>query len=303
LFGTGMSVEEVRSRLASDFAFIDENAPQKGGQRSGKGEVSPELSLGVSNMAKSMVAMTQQQGTIIKRIQGIEALLGELGIKGSDAVCVKNAPVAQQQENGIEQRLDHLDRVTQGLADSVAALAEELGSFLGSRAKLAEEWRNAAAGAPVPSPESPSSSHSRIIPLRPQPGKEEARFRAREENPPSEPPRHFFSLPMVVRTAQGQYLSADGRPRSRFCLNDLKAMLVHGFTPPAHFVLQWEPHGQGWRLELTQPKLENPRGIRLLLMEVPGRPEGNVVEILQLQENGQAVHPTAMPRLLASLSA
>jgi len=142
LFETGMSVAEVRSRLAAEFAFIDKAAPPEGGQRSGKGEVGPGLSLGVSNMAKSMVAMTQQQKAILSRMQGIENMLVDLGL---DAGQSPRAEKAREREALIESRLDALDVNTRDLARTVQNLAGELSRFLGKREKAAEEWPESSA--------------------------------------------------------------------------------------------------------------------------------------------------------------
>ena len=130
-------------------------------------------------------------------------------------------------------------------------------------------------------------------------------FPQRSDTPPAsgptEPPRHFFSLPLVVRTEQGQYVSAGGKSRGRFSLNDLKAMLIYGYTPPHHFTLRWESHGQGWWLTLEQET--SGRSLLLLLMEVPAQRGGSVAEILQIKNNGETAHPAEICAIVDSFGA
>lgn len=339
-FETGMSVEEVRLRLAGEFTWISSETPKavsKGAPE--RAELSPEISVGVSNMAKSMVAMTQQQKALLTRMQGLENLLEDLGLKGGadlEEARRKNLSAAREREMLIEERLNRLDETTKGLADSVASLTESLGRFLGQREKAAEDWKKEAAatmaeaaqlmeetrsGQPASpfdqeqSPELSQPGHaaeppaSRVVPLRPTAGDDRPNLAARTigsaagfgDAAQTEPPRHFFSLPLVVRTGQGQYVSAGGRGRGRFSINDLKAMLIYGFTPPNHFTLRWENHGQGWWLYLEQSAGE--QAYQLLLMELPTQKSGNVAEVLQVKKNGEALHPAEICAIVDSFGA
>ena len=324
LFETGMSVEEVRSRLAAEFAFINEAAPRESGRRPGKGDVSPELSLGVSNMAKSMVAMTQQQKAILSRMQGIEAMLEDLGLQGDPGKSPR-AEKAREREALIESRLDTLDVNTRELARTVQDLAAELNRFLGKREKAAEEWSESSAQTlsdaarltartAAPSAEGMEIQErqiAQVIPLRQDKKPDLQRLsglasgQGAVPEEPSEPPRHFFSLPLVARNERGQYVSAGGdksRGRfGRFSLNDLKAMLSHRFTRPNHFSLRWERHGQGWWLYMEQENSD--RAIHLLLMELPMQKEGCVAEIQQIRQGGDLRHPAEICAIIDSFGA
>ena len=334
LFETGMSVDEVRSRPAAEFSFISQEAPQdedaaEGAHRPGKGgDVTPELSLGVSNMAKSMVAMTQQQKAILSRMQGIESMLEDLGLLGDPAQS-QRAEKAKERQEFIESRLDTLDSSTRELAQTVQNLAGQLGRFLGKREKAAEEWAGggsqaisdaarlaaqaiAASQATTSPGQSAAGQQERagaqVIPLRPDKKTEPQRpqsnlvpGQAAVPEGPSEPPRQFFGMPLVARTEQGQYISAGGKTRGRFSLNDLKAMLIYGFTPPNHFTLRWERHGQGWWLYLEQENSD--RAIHLLLMEIPTQKGGSVVEILQIRQGDDTQHPAEICSIIDSFGA
>lgn len=327
LFESGMSVEEVRSRLAAEFPFISEAVPPQGSHQSDKAEVSPELSLGVSNMARSMVAMTQQQKAILARMQGIEAMLEDMGLQGAPGQSPR-AGKAREREAFIESRLDALDANTKNLAETVQELAGQLSRFLGKRETAAGEWSGSGAqtlsdaarpaalttAAPrgegeQPPPAAQERQNAQVIPLRPE-KKPDSRQRPEPNlvpgktaatDGPSEPPRQFFGLPLVARTEQGRYISAGGKSRGRFSLNDLKAMLIYGFTPPNHFALRWERHGQGWWLYLEQENSD--RSMHLLLMELPTQKGGSVVEILQIRQNDEARHPAEICGIINSFGA
>lgn len=332
LFETGMSVEEVRARLGAEFGWISPEGPGpakeggKGGSRAA--DVGPELSLGVSNMAKSLVAMTQQQKAILSRIQGLESLLEDLGAADLAEASGKRADTARQKETQLDERLaalDRLDDMVATLADNMKELSGRLDGLLARRAKAAEEWRrngqdtmDAAAQVAEETrrrdPAQPQES-AKVIPLRPNgaqggqtasqtTGQTSGHPAAQAPAPPDparEPERRFFSLPLVARTEQGQFLSAGGKSRGPFSLNDLKAMLIYGFTPPDHFTLRFDAHGQAWWLTLGQET--SGRTIRLLLMELPTQRGNSVAEILQIVSDGDTIHPAEICAVIDSFSA
>jgi hypothetical protein len=302
LFALGMSVEEVRLRLDQEFPWIAAEAAGKRPPqpRRDKAAPAPELALGVSAMAKSLVALTQQQKALLSRVQGMEAMLERLGIPGpADAGALRRteAEAARGKEALVETRLNRLDAASRELSETLASLARDLRRFLDQ----SEEAGPAAA----PSGEQPSA---RRIPLRqetkiPSP---QVFSPASPEGRSLEPPRRFLSLPLVARTDQGHYVSAGGRNRGRFCLNDLKAMLAYGFTPPHHFTLKWEARGEEWQLLLEQasPPEQSPdaslRTYLLRLLELPTQKGNAVVEILELHKGGEAAHPVEICAIINS---
>ena len=360
LFETGMSVDEVRARLAAEFDWISPENPvpvKEGGKGEGRGaDVGPELSHGVSNMAKSLVAMTQQQKAILARIQGLESLLEELGAGDAAAdspdasaggastlaeAAGKRAEAMRQREELLDERLatlDRLDGMVSTLTANMQELSGRLDGLLARRAKAAEDWRQSgrdtltaaaqtageamrsggpAPGQPQEQPQEQAQESAKVIPMRPngaqhrsaspEPGRDamdaaegQARQPANElvREPAKEPERRFFSLPLVARTEQGQFISAGGKSRGPFSLNDLKAMLIYGFTPPNHFTLRFESHGQGWWLTLEQET--SGRRIRLLLMELPTQRGGSVAEILQIVNDNDNVHPAEVCAIIDS---
>ncbi|MDR2488300.1 MAG: helix-turn-helix domain-containing protein [Desulfovibrio sp.] len=344
-FEIGMSVKEVRARLAQEFAWISPEQPKISGKNSL--EISPEISTGVSNMAKSMVAMTQQQKALLSRMQGIESLLEELGFtNGRDPEELRRRKLAavSEREMILEERLDRLDATTRDLADNLSSLADRLGRFLGQRDSAAESWtkedaadalataaqlvEKTAGAAPSAVRKDGQENLSRApfaLEMPPPPAPKVislhgATHAGKQSNASdflngrgadsvsgfadalqSEPPRHFFSLPLVVRTGQGHYVSAGGRGRGRFSINDLKAMLIYGYTPPNHFTLRWERHGQGWWFHLEQHTGQ--LAYHLLLMEMPSPKGGTMAEVLQLKKNDDPLHPAEICAVIDSFGA
>ncbi|MDL2291098.1 helix-turn-helix domain-containing protein [Desulfovibrio sp. OttesenSCG-928-F20] len=304
LFETGMGVPDVRARLAGEFAWITAEAPGKAAapEKGGKG-LTPELSQGVSNMARSLVDMSQKQKAILKRLEGLESLFEDMGLNMATGEAAQAARERRQAENRereekLEARLDHLDENSRTLAATVNELAGQLSRFLGDRDKAAHEWRGRAAdtmaeAAGLAEEARNNRKGATVIAIRPEKPPTPV-----TDAGPAEPARAFFSLPLVVRTEQGHYISAGGRNRGRFSLNDLKAMLIYGFMPPNHFSLRWEAHGQGWWLYLEQEQGE--RAVHLLLMELPTGKGGNVAEILKLRYNNETRHPAEICGIIDS---
>lgn len=339
LFETGMSVEEVRARLGTEFSFISPEEPlarqekskDKGKAGADRADIAPELSTGVSNMAKSMVSMAQQQKAILTRMQHLENMLEDLGLAGTasddgQAALGKASQAARKREEQLEERLNRLDQNTLDLAGTVQGLALQLERFIGRRSQAAEEWRGNSAGALAeaaqtaarmlveegrknqdgePSQQPSPHESAKVIPLRRE---NQTRTPPLPDQPAAytepvaaEPHRGFYALPLVARSEQGKYISAGGRSRGRFSINDLKALLVYGFAPPNHFTLRWERHGQGWWLFLEQETEK--RSIHLLLMELPTQKGGSVAEVLQIVSNGDNLHPAEFSVLIDSFGA
>jgi len=313
LFSTGMSVEEVRLRLCSEFTWVqaDDALAKPSSEARDEAKAAPELSQGMSNVAKSMVTLIQQQKSILQRVQVIEGQLGELGIKGVDVNALKeNTRASTQTTELFTNRLDRLDSVTESLAGTVLGLAEKLDRFLGDRAKAREEWQKnrdtlikeaetASTAAHTTTVVSFQAAQAQKTSHQSPVLEDHTPPRVKDDTP--EPSRTFFTHALVVRTVDGRYISAGAKGRGRFSLNDLKAMLVYGFTPPMHFTMQWEPHGEGWWLYLEQPGNPETERLTLLLMELSTSRGENVIEVLQLKRNDETVHPAEICAIIDSI--
>lgn len=333
LFEMGMSVEEVRARLAAEFAWIAPEAPAQG-QDDGDEPAAPpqparvelpqDFTLAVSNLAKSMVGLTQQQNAILKRVQHIETLITASAPAGDGVARATGTP-------GRPAWLDE----AQALAARFEAL---LGAVAGSEGS---DDRQSAPAAPTPAPHAmsdmsgmsgmsgmsaapaspapetfatpalpdgepdgddaqaattPAPSGGRVVPFpgglaappSSVPGAPDAVFPAQQD-----PPRHLLALPLVVQSPQGEFLGVAGRSRGRFCINDLKAMLAFAFQPPDHYALRCEPTEEGgWWLTLEQPQAETPYDV-VLLVDESVTPRGNQVAVVRRYvANGVESHPT-----------
>uniref|UniRef100_B8DQF8 MerR family transcriptional regulator n=1 Tax=Nitratidesulfovibrio vulgaris (strain DSM 19637 / Miyazaki F) TaxID=883 RepID=B8DQF8_NITV9 len=334
LFEMGMSVEEVRARLAAEFAWIAPEAPS-GGDRDDAESAEPaappqparvelpqDFTLAVSNLAKSMVGLTQQQNAILKRVQHIETLItalapasGDGGAPGSTGL--QGRPAWLDEAQALAARFESLlgvvvgseggdtghpapvgtPRAASAAPASSAPVTPEptVTSTVTSGDKATDSAPEAEAAAPAPSGQS-APSGGRVVPFPggmaapapDAPTPPDAAFPA-----PQDPPRHLLALPLVVQSPQGEFLGVAGRARGRFCINDLKAMLAFAFQPPDNYVLRSEPtEDGGWWLTLEQPQAEAPYDV-VLLVDESVTPRGNQVAVVRRYvANGVESHPT-----------
>ncbi len=321
-FTQGMSVPEVRLRLAQEFDWISPDAPKghadedaDNGPSREKAEIAPDLAQNVNTLAKSMVAMSQQQKSILTRMQTIEDMLEQLGLKDLSESARQLKAESGQAESLLEERLGHLDSVTHALAEAMGSLSGRLEKFLGGRQAAAEEWQaqgglsGALAGLAKEESRQSEEAANKVVSFNaaknrsPAPAREESlQPQAHAAKSPQEPARSFLTAPLIVRTAQGHHISPAGRNRGRFSLNDLKAMLIYGFSPPNHYTLHWESHGQGWWLKLKQEEKPENEPLYLLLMELPAQGGGTVVEILQVKRGEENLHPVEICAIIDSFS-
>ena len=320
LFSTGMSVEEVRRRLASEFTWIQAQAPEDTAPQAAlaptSAAIAPELTLGVSNMAKSMVTITGQQKTILDRVKGIESALEDMGVSGvavSEEERRKKAEAARVKEERLEARLAQLDAVTQDLAGSLAVLAEQFGKFLGAQqapshvAPAAHTPTGAVAEAqPVATvAEADATGHAHATAAQTsheESGVEALRPLPMEETMSAEEPaRSFFSLRLIVRQPDGNYSSVGGRSRGRFSLEDFKALLAHRYPATRLAPLRFTAENNFWRMQAALPEDEAPVQLELLLEERMTHKGFAVVEVAELKVNNRAVHPSEVCNLIDTL--
>lgn len=281
-FSLGMSVEEVHTRLRGEFPWMPELEGKK--EVKASSETPPqEISQGMSNMAKSMVSMMQQQKLIAKRMQTIEAQLEELGLEGytfGDAIAAKKV-VNEEKDASFTERLNQLDSITGTLGETVTILSEKLNTLLAAKQGITGQVE------------------SKVIQF---PGSN-TYTGSRNTETHVEPSREFLTYPLVVRTNEGKYISAASRGRGRLSVNDLKAMLVYGYSAPNHFTMFWEQMTDGWQLTLTQPEVEEANTYILQLVELVTQSGTRVLEIIQLFDNANALHPVEICRIVESLTA
>lgn len=301
LFDLGMSIEEVRTRLSQEFPWISLIAREEPSGQPESSVLPQEFTVALSNLAKSMVTLLQQQNAIKERLNGLEASIAEAasqvvsmpqpngGAKATDFKAVledlqgylRNALMPLQQL----QRLNEVQGVTEVLHQAASNMvdAAQIMRSLADRAKTQGS-----------NPESPS----KIVQF-PSAAQQAVTIAT---NPGQDPPRAFLLRPMVVRTAEGAYIGAGGKTRGRFTLNDFKALLVYGRQPGEHFSIHWEQSGSDWVAALTRQGTETPGKWRLQMKEAMSQSGVGVVELAGFTANGEDVHPAEFVSFVASLS-
>lgn len=303
-FNAGMSVEEVRARLAQQFSWIAPQCPEKDDAAPQTMALPQDFTQSVSNLAKSMVTLTQQQGTMLKRMQEIESALSRSGTHVGPAQQREESPqpaalaqptgsVLEETLNNAVSRLERLDAVTEMLQSAVAGLAGAMAAFQ----PFAQTQDQTAT-----STQTGQESEGAKIYRFPSPGQQEQREQA-ECQMAQDPPRHLLGLPLVVRTAQGGYIGAGGRSRGRFTLNDLKALLAYGRNAAEQYAMRWECAQDGsWWLILEQAQSESQRQLRMQLQELSTQRGITVAEVTQLVDGDRSVHPAELCAFVAGLS-
>ncbi|MFV0422991.1 MerR family transcriptional regulator [Oleidesulfovibrio sp.] len=305
MFNLGMSVEEVRIRLAQEFDWIEECVPgeEEPAEKPqepvvevpARVELSQDLSASMSNLAKSMVALTQQQTTVLKRLQTIETMLGQLGLAGP----VDLKPMEATLGPAWERRFERMQQAMEAIADSVTGLHQQVEKIKSAPAEQIESVLYSGetehmGQEPVSEPDAEAMSAA----------EESERLHAAVHAaavPKADPPRRILTLPLVFQSSRGEYLGVAGKARGRFSANDLKALLAMTFFPPERYNQQWEQDGAGWWMLLTQPESENPREFAIY-MEETVTPRGNIVaSVLRLAVNGTMEHPVELHNFISEM--
>lgn len=306
LFATGMSVEEVRDRLAEDFPWWkpkDQGGAKREAVKS-KTEIPQNFATAISNMAKSMISLNQQQTSILAAMQRIEEMLRELGLSGFSADEKAINEGRQSREAALKETHREvaainvrLHSLTQSLAEQKSEAAEERAAFMAAIEKLAaitpgaKQAQAATVGAQVLQFEAPAKKAAAPV------------AEIKEEDQP-EFPRHVLSLPLVVRTEDGAYLSAGGRSIGRISLNDLKAILAQTYLPPENFSLSWEHKADGWWIYFSQRAIPEPMesiSIGILANEISSSKGVSVLEARKYSYNDKEYPVTELIRFVTGV--
>ena len=312
-FEMGMSIEEVRSRLAEEFSWIVLVGKQKTTVEEEKPTAIPkEFLISLSNMAKSMVTMTQQQNNIMQRMEHLEKAF-EQGVSFTQSpvpaptdlksvledlqVYLQNALTPLQQFN----RLANLEDISQVLQQAAATMGEAVQLLRIQSEKHANPSEPEDAEETVTEQSGPSS---KVVAFSTAERRQKPEQQSSQEEVTQDPPRAFLLKPMVLRTLKGVYTSAGGRSGGRFTLNDLKALLAYDRQPSEHFSMIWKQQGgSDWMVTLTQPEAENPGTWCLHLREAMSQTGVGFVELVGFTaSNGESVHPSEFFSFIARFS-
>lgn len=303
LFSTGMSIEEVRERLGVDFPWW--NSKDQPGQKRDVGRAKQDLpqnfATAVSNMAKSMISLNQQQASILSAMQRIEEMLKELGLSGFTADGAAAADGRQARDAALKETHREvaainvrLHSLTQSLSEQKAELAEERAAFTATMEKVAAllQSKNASQGG------------AQILQFEQTTAKSESAASPATAEPQPEFPRHILSLPLVVRTEDGAYLGAGGKSIGRISINDLKAILAQTYLPPENFSISWEHKPEGWWIFFIQRGIPDPdeaANIGILVNEISSSKGVSVLEARKYKYNAKDYPTTELVRFVTGV--
>lgn len=230
-FELGMAVTEIRHRLSAEFDWIESSAPEQK-QVEKTSSVSEDehnlavfqpVATSVASLAKSMVGISQQQNSILKRLEGLEARFSAVSSEASGV---------EDKNQGYSERLVHIEHDI----SVVRNLLEELIALVSAQER--KQTVDAPVGRAAESEAFASFDNKGAHELNMDSRNNELHTREAEKI------NLWSGLPLFARTKQNQYGNVAGRGRSRFSINDLKAVLTHRITPPDKFTLAWQKSGQ-----------------------------------------------------------
>lgn len=284
LFELGMSIPEVRGRLAAEFPWIspescppcpeDAAEPVEAPGESAAAEPRPEetrggLPLMVSNLAKSMVSLSQQQASLFKRLECLEARL-----EGLFTTQPLAGPIAPQALKG-EPAAPPADPQLAGKLDGIERTLEQTMDLLGNYVEAVQGLVQAtppAAGQP-PAQNAKKSAGPEIT---------------------DDYLRYLATLPLVHRNDNDDLVHLGDRSRGAYSLNDLKAVFAQAFMPPQHYNCHWHvDNGQCWFV-LEQPENATGPAMHLLIRLLRTERGTEFSHIVELVIDGQKEFPMTL---------
>ncbi|MDL2285346.1 helix-turn-helix domain-containing protein [Desulfovibrio sp. OttesenSCG-928-F07] len=318
LFSTGMSVEEVRERLVEEFDWYNPKEGAKPRTHALKTDIPQNFATAVSNMAKSMITLSQQQATILDTMKRIELMLAEVGgsaFKNIDPAASRNENKAIMAE--IATLKADMGNIAHSLAESNSMMSEERNAFMVSMERVvnavvsgpatAGQHKagnvinfNSSANSGVAHAAEAMYSGPTLAEAAAVSGAMAGQSSVNYNNIP-EFPRHILAMPLVVRNDEGAYLSAGGKNISRISLNDIKAILAQTYMPPENFSMSWSYKDGNWWINFEQRSIPAPLeaiNISIQVVEITSARGVSVLEARKYIYNDNSYHPTELVRFV-----
>ena len=347
LFSRGMSVPEVGNRLSERFNWTPpvEEVPvadvaTAAASVSTPVELPEDYTTALSNLAKSMVELSMQQRTILKKMQSIDERLDQLGagsgLAGEAQSSKETLPEAfslwLNQAEGILHRMEaaaHDSRGSETPHKKVVRVRNSFGEETEYRMETEDELSDDAQSLPHQSDE----ADARTFVFESEEPKEEVnngkdiestgesvansgqeqqgftphivKFPTQQKVQPiyQDPPKQLLSLPLVIKTEDDEFLGVAGRSRGRFNISDLKAVLMDNFFGSKRYHSHWEKTPNGWLLVLAQKDADKEEQHNLaMLVNQTTTPRGNNVALIQhLTINGHDEKTLEVPNFIKEI--
>ncbi len=277
LFATGMSVPEVRARLATEFDWIPPDAPHRKADPGLQIELPPLYTSAMSDMAQSLVGLAQKQGTVLTRLEELGSALGGQSASGQPdgncgpAVSVPLDPPAMPAPVASAAPLGNAETERPAWLDEFAALSRQAAELVLRLESCADRLDLIMEGLP-------SSSSSASVAAR----------GIVQETPAGtsrQPDRAFMALPLVAAGADGLLRGIAGPGRGRFTCADIKALAACPSAPERACSLEWSEYGADWRLALRCRGGDSPA--TALLREVSDSAGNTAVLLHQARIQGE----------------
>ncbi|SHN63447.1 MerR family transcriptional regulator [Desulfovibrio litoralis] len=314
-FEQGMSIIEVRERLSQEFSWISAKAEKTQTNQNAidKEQTPQDVKNILGSLSKAMITITQQQNTILKKVQRLEEKVQietsstpENTQQHFDSTRENHGNITERLEK-YEEKLNSLSRSFDNISTQLSGLVQDMiAPILGQKIEQSLEYAlnkkfNNLSG---------SDDNNQLQPQKATvmsfPKSTDVDQLINVDQPTTgineQPPRELLALPLIIRSLKGEYISVADKSKGRFSLNDLKAILAYNSPPPNNFVLRWEKDTAGWWFVIEQTKNEHPRCLRLLLVESNTQKGESVVIATRITDNGTDVHPSELLPFIHGLS-
>jgi hypothetical protein len=301
LFATGMSVPEVRARLAEEFDWISPDDPQPKEAAPPRIELPPLYTSAMSNMAQSLVGIAQKQGAVLTRLEELgdtlasersvtEAAPGSSLDTSTSSATSSATFSATFSGTGADQRPSQ--RPSQGLSqglspssqsplwpsrrplwlDEFSSLVERLETCLTRLDTQAVLLSTQTVSQAAVQPSSPAAP-------------------VRLSAPPRQPDRSFMSLPLVAAGEDGILRGIAGSSWGRITCSDIKVLAACPAAPERACTLEWIEMGANWHLFLRKHTQQAPLAVAYL-REVSDNLGNTAVLVQQVWINQEKSNPT-----------
>lgn len=252
-FEHGLSVDEIRDKLAPDYAAKPE-ATGGTGAETGLVQALEALSARMSDMA-------EKHDAVLERLLAMEAAIKH----GPEALKELLEPLMARLEAGGEAAGNQEQTRETSTADTEAERGRTVrirsrdGSY--KRYELKHLQTNGEAEAQM---EPEAGPETEIV-------KEAPPAREAEEVYAGGPPSDFYMLPMVIRSEQGEFLGVPGRTEGHLSIEDFLALLRRQFKGEGKLPVTWRGSDESWTLEvcLGKPPFGQDHVMELRAMTTP----------------------------------
>lgn len=292
LFELGMSVTEVRCRLAAAYPWIhaqeeNEACAQHGqdgqsGQHGQSGQKAPEA--GAENAAQSITSATEQSSAAPQEADLQEKYAVPPHLLSAISNFAKTSVVITQQQSTILKKVHTLEEQFAEALATISTLQNTLNAALQEAGLSNVQSNNNAAQGFAPNA-GVTGDFNNTAPIYIDANADGGAFSA----PMTPCPEEWLTLPLCYRAADGSFVGVAGRARRHFNCNDFLALLDTHYFGKERYSMAWQAEEDAWVLLFSQPQSSHPAELAFGLLEQENERGERIVCLMRLFLDGEAV--------------